>query len=78
MLLLLLLLLLQQWRFPFPKRQFQEVDPGKWLFTRLAALVPDLATEQESMANAATHLEKLAWREGYLSDDMNFMDHQKT
>ena len=43
-----------------------EVDPGKRLFWRLAAIVPDLATEQEAMANAAYHLERLAKREGNL------------
>ncbi|MBC8245789.1 MAG: glycerate kinase [Verrucomicrobia bacterium] len=41
-----------------------EVDPEERLFSRLAAIVPDLASESEAMANAATHLERLAKREG--------------
>ena len=40
------------------------VDPGEQLFRRLAAIVPDLASEPEALANAATHLERLAKREG--------------
>jgi hypothetical protein len=40
----------------------------------LAAIVPDLATEPEAMANAATHLEQLAKREGDLSEYTNFTD----
>ncbi len=44
-----------------------EVDPGEALFWRLGAIVPDLASESEAMANAATHLERLAKREGKLS-----------
>ena len=51
-----------------------EVEPGKRLFWRLAALVPDLACESEAMANAASHLEQLAKREGVLSRDTDFMD----
>ena len=51
-----------------------EVKPGKRLFWRLAALVPDLASESEAMANAASHLEQLAKREGVLSLDTDFMD----
>ncbi len=49
-----------------------EVDPGKRLFWRLAAIVPDLATEQEAMANAAYHLERLAKREGNLIAGTDF------
>jgi glycerate kinase len=51
-----------------------EFDPGRRLFRRLAAIVPDLATEPEAMANAATHLEQLAKREGDLSEYTNFTD----
>lgn len=51
-----------------------EGKPGKRLFWRLAALVPDLASESEAMANAASHLEQLAKREGVLSLDTDFMD----
>jgi glycerate kinase len=51
-----------------------EVEPGKRLFWRLAALVPDLASEPEAMANAASHLEQLAKREGVLSSNTNFTD----
>ncbi len=50
-----------------------KVEPGKRLFWRLAALVPDLACELEAMANAASHLEQLAKREGVLSRDADFM-----
>ena len=49
-----------------------EVNPGKRLFWRLAAIVPDLATEQEAMANAAYHLERLAKREGNLIAGTDF------
>ena len=49
-----------------------EVDPGKRLFWRLAAIVPDLATEQEAMANAAYHLERLTKREGNLIAGTDF------
>ena len=49
-----------------------EVEPGRRLFWRLATLVPDLASEPEAMANAASHLEQLAKREGILSRDTNF------
>jgi len=49
-----------------------EVDPGKRLFWRLAAIVPDLATEQEAMSNAAYHLERLAKREGNLIAGTDF------
>ncbi len=49
-----------------------EVDPGKRLFWRLAVIVPDLATEQEAMANAAYHLERLAKREGNLIAGTDF------
>jgi glycerate kinase len=51
-----------------------EVEPGRRLFWRLATLVPDLASEPEAMANAASHLEQLAKREGILSRDTNFTD----
>ena len=51
-----------------------EVEPGKRLFWCLAALVPDLASEPEAMANAASHLEQLAKRKGILSRDTNFTD----
>ena len=44
-----------------------EVDPEERLFWRLAAMVPDFASESEAMANAATHLERLAKREAMLS-----------
>ena len=44
-----------------------EGDPGEALFWRLAAMVPDLADKTEAMADAATHLERLAKREGELS-----------
>ena len=44
-----------------------EGDPGEALFWRLAAMVPDLAGKTEAMADAATHLERLAKREGELS-----------
>jgi hypothetical protein len=43
-----------------------EVDSVKRLYWRLAAIVPDLASEQEAMGNAATQLERLAKREGNL------------
>jgi len=49
-----------------------EVDPGKRLFWRLAAIVPDLATEQEAMSNAAYHLERLTKREGNLIAGTDF------
>ena len=49
-----------------------ELDPGKRLFRRLAAIVPELASESESMTNAASHLECLAKREGELSGNTNF------
>ncbi|MBT3842612.1 MAG: glycerate kinase, partial [Verrucomicrobia bacterium] len=49
-----------------------EVDPGKRLFWRLAAIVPDLATEQEAMANAAYHLERLTKRERNLIAGTDF------
>ena len=49
-------------------------DPEERLFWRLAAMVPDLATEPEAMANAATHLERLAKRESGLSGDTDFTD----
>jgi len=49
-----------------------EVDPRQRLFWRLAAIVPDLATEQEAMANAAYHLERLAKREGNLIAGTDF------
>ena len=49
-----------------------EADPGKRLYWRLAAIVPDLATEQEAMANAAYHLERLAKREGNLIAGTDF------
>jgi len=51
-----------------------EVDPGERLFWRLAAIVPDLASEPEAMANAAPQLERLAKREGSLSRDTDFTD----
>ena len=51
-----------------------EVEPGRRLFWRLATLVPDLASEPEAMANAASHLEQLAKREGILIRDTNFTD----
>jgi glycerate kinase len=51
-----------------------EVDSEKRLFRRLTALVPDLATEPEAMANAALNLEQLARREGDLSGDTDFMN----
>jgi len=51
-----------------------EGDPEERLFWRLAAMVPDLATEPEAMANAATHLERLAKRESGLSGDTDFTD----
>ena len=49
-----------------------ELDPGKRLFRSLAAIVPELASESESMTNAASHLECLAKREGELSGNTNF------
>ena len=49
-----------------------ELDPGKRLFRSLAAIVPELASESESMTNAASHLECLAKREGELSENTNF------
>ncbi|MBT6660946.1 MAG: hypothetical protein HOB00_11750, partial [Verrucomicrobia bacterium] len=49
-----------------------EVNPGKRLFWRLAAIVPDLATEQEAMANAAYHLERLTKRERNLIAGTDF------
>lgn len=49
-----------------------ELDPGKRLFRRLAAIVPELASESEAMTNAASHLECLAKREGELSGNTNF------
>jgi glycerate kinase len=49
-----------------------EIDPGKRLFRRLAAIVPELASESEAMTNAALHLECLAKREGELSGNTNF------
>ena len=55
-----------------------EVDLGKRLFWRLTTLVPDLATEQEAMANAALHLEQLAMREGDLSGDTDFKNKHGT
>jgi hypothetical protein len=51
-----------------------EVEPCKRLFWRLATLVPDLASEPEAMANAASHLEQLAKGQGVLSQDTNFAD----
>jgi glycerate kinase len=51
-----------------------EVDPGERLFWRLAAIVPDLVSEPEAMANAAPQLERLAKREGSLSRDTDFTD----
>ncbi|MEO1863976.1 MAG: glycerate kinase, partial [Verrucomicrobiia bacterium] len=51
-----------------------EVEPCKRLFWRLATLVPDLASEPEAMANAASHLEQLAKGQGVLSQDTNFKD----
>ena len=49
-----------------------EVDPRQRLFWRLAAIVPDLATEQEAMANAAYHLERLTKRERNLIAGTDF------
>ena len=49
-----------------------EFDPGKRQFWRLAAIVPDLASEQEAMGNAATQLERLAKREGNLIAGTDF------
>lgn len=51
-----------------------EVDSEKRLFRRLTALVPDLATEPEAMANTAFNLEQLARREGDLSGNTDFMN----
>ena len=42
-------------------------NPEDVLFYRLAAIVPDLAGEREAMADAATHLERLANQEARLS-----------
>jgi len=42
-------------------------NAGETLFQRLAAIVPDLAGETEAMADAATHLERLAKQEAKLS-----------
>jgi glycerate kinase len=44
-----------------------EVDPEERQFWRMAAMVPNLASESEAMADAATHLERLAKREGRFS-----------
>ncbi len=42
------------------------VDPGDQLFWRLAAMVPDLASEPAAMANAVIYLERLAKQEALL------------
>ncbi|MEE2947799.1 MAG: glycerate kinase [Verrucomicrobiota bacterium] len=42
------------------------VDPGLHLFWRLGAIVPELASEPQSMAKAAIYLEQLAKREALL------------
>ena len=49
-----------------------EVDPVKRMYWRLAAIVPELATEQEAIASAATQLERLAKREGNLIAGADF------
>ena len=49
-----------------------EVYLGKQLYWRLAAIVPELATQLESMASAATQLERLAKREGNLIAGTDF------
>ena len=49
-----------------------EVDPVNRMYWRLAAIVPELATEQEAMASAATQLERLAKREGNLIAGTDF------
>ena len=49
-----------------------EVYLGKQLYWRLAAIVPELATEQEAIASAATQLERLAKREGNLIAGTDF------
>jgi len=49
-----------------------EVYLGKQLYWRLAAIVPELATELEAMASAATQLERLAKREGNLIAGTDF------
>ena len=42
-------------------------NQGEKLFSRLAAMVPDLTGEREAMAYAATHLQRLANQEAKLS-----------